>query len=62
MSKFELNYEHGEYGKRIKLEVELDQRPNKEDYQTLLDVVDKLSELQKKYLPVTTKEDMKDKQ
>lgn len=52
MAKFELNYNHGDYGKRIVLSVELSIRPSKEDYQTILDAVEKLSQIQEKYLPI----------
>ena len=57
MVKFELEYNHtNDYDNKITLEIRLKTRPDKDDYQSMLDAIDTLSKLQSKYLPVVKEE------
>ena len=50
MAKFELHYSHGIYGERIVFDVEIPTRIDKDSYQKLLDAIEIIDEVKKKYL------------
>lgn len=61
MAKFELHYRHElSYDNKMEIDIRFEKWPDKEDYQTLLDAIEKLDSLREKYLP-TVKSDNKDK-
>lgn len=57
MAKFELNYAHEiTYEEKLVVEIRLQTRPDQTDYLSMLEAIDKLDEIRKKYLPAKKEE------
>ena len=51
MAKFEMNYKHSaDYDKKVELEIRLQSRPTQADYKKMLDAIETLDEVAKKYI------------
>lgn len=51
MAKFELNYKHSkDYDEKVELEIRLQSRPTQTDYKKMLDAIETLNEVAKKYV------------
>ena len=62
MAKFEISYNQSVgYDEKVEVDIRLNKRPDKEEYQTILDAIETLDKIAKKYVVVppvdkTTKE------
>ena len=58
MAKFEISYNQSvDYDEKVEVDIRLNKRPDKEEYQTILDAIETLDKIAKKYVvvpPVTT--------
>lgn len=52
MAKFELHYTHNiSYDNKMEVDIRLQKRPTKTDYQTMVDAIALIDGLREKYLP-----------
>ena len=61
MAKFEIAYNQSiGYDEKVEVDIRLNKRPDKEEYQTILDAIETLDKIAKKYVVIppvkTTKE------
>lgn len=60
MAKFELHYNHqAEYEHKVEVDIRLQVRPTQADYKDMLDAIDVLDKVAKKYVVIPQKEDKK---
>lgn len=60
MAKFELHYnQSAEYDHKIEVDILLQNRPTQQEYQDMLDAIDTLDKVAKKYVIIPAKEEKK---
>lgn len=60
MAKFELHYNQGaEYDHKVEVDIRLQNRPTQQEYQDMLDAIDTLDKVAKKYVIIPAKEEKK---
>lgn len=53
MAKFEITYNQSiGYEQKVEVDVRLNKRPDKEEYQTILDAIETLDKIAKKYMVI----------
>lgn len=51
MAKFSVEYKHEKtYSEKVEIEISLNQRPDKDDYQSILDSIETLNKIAHKYI------------